>query len=174
MPPIRCVLIEPLSQKFADALTHRDFLGALMALGVRRSVLGDILLHGKSGYLFCIESISDFIVREFKQVKHTQVRCALTDSLPDIAVREPEARSVNVASERLDAMLAAVYRLSRSESQALIEQGKVYVNGRLTESVSYEPGPTDIVSARGFGRFVYDGVAKETRKGRLFVDVRVY
>jgi RNA-binding protein YlmH len=173
-PPIHCILIKPLSQKFADALTHRDFLGALMALGVRRSVLGDIVVQENSGYLFCLESISDFIVREFRQVKHTSVKCEIVESLPDLAVREPEARSVNIASERLDTMLAAVYKLSRSESQELIAQGKVYVGGRLTENASYEPSPGDIISVRGFGRFVYEGIAKETRKGRLFVDVRVY
>jgi len=173
-PPIACVSIAPLSRKFADALTHRDFLGALMALGVRRGVLGDILLHENCGYLFCLESVADFIVSEFNQVKHTAVKCEIIASLPDIAVKEPEARSVNVASERLDAIVAAVYKLSRSESQALIEQGKVFVNSRLTENTSLEPPPGAIVSVRGFGRFIYGGAAKETKKGRLFVDVRVY
>ena len=173
-PPVRCVAIAPLSQKFADVLSHRDFLGALMSLGVRRSVLGDILLNENIGYLFCLDTIADFIVREFGQVKHTSVRCETIDSLPDFAVRAPESRSVNVASERLDAMLAAVYKLSRGESQELIAQGKVYLNGRLTENASREPAPGDIVSVRGFGRFIFEGVAKETKKGRLFVDVRVY
>ncbi|SHI16618.1 RNA-binding protein YlmH, contains S4-like domain [Sporobacter termitidis DSM 10068] len=173
-PPLSYIAVTPLSQKFADALTHRDFLGALMALGVRRSVLGDILLQDNSACLVCLESISGFIVGEFSQVKRTSVRCQVLDALPDIAVREPEARSVNVASQRLDALVAAVYKLSRSESQALIVQGKVHVNSRLTENASHEPGPGDIVSVRGLGRFVYDGAGRETKKGRLFVDVRVY
>ena len=173
-PPIRCVRIAPLSQKFADVLTHRDFLGALMALGIRRGVLGDIVLHENRGYLLCLESISDFILREFTQVKHTTVSCDLIGTLPDVAVREPEARSVNVASERLDALVAVVYKLSRGESQALIAQGKVSVNGRLTENASLVPDAGDIISVRGSGRFAYTGIAKETKKGRLFVDVKVY
>ena len=173
-PPIRCIRITPLSQKFADALTHRDFLGALMALGIRRGVLGDIILHDNCGYLFCLDSIADFILQEFIQVKHTTVKCGIIDGLPDVAVREPETRSVNVASERLDALVAAVYKLSRGESQDLIIGGKASVNGRLTENTSLEPKPGDIVSVRGFGRFAYDGIAKETKKGRLFVAVKVY
>jgi RNA-binding protein YlmH len=173
-PPIVCLRITPLSQKFADVLTHRDFLGALMALGIRRGVLGDIVLSDNCGYLLCLESISDFILQEFTQVKHTSVKCDVIDALPDVAVKEPDTRSVNVASERLDAMIAAVYKLSRGESQALVGQSKVFVNGRLTENASLEPKPGDIVSVRGFGRFAYTGVAKETKKGRLFVDVKVY
>lgn len=173
-PLIRCIRVAPLSQKFADALTHRDFLGALMALGVRRGVLGDIILHENCGYLFCLDSIADFILREFVQVKRTTVKCAVIDGLPDVAVREPETCSVNVASERLDAIVAAVCKLSRGESQALIAQGKVSINGRPTENASLEPKSGDIVSVRGFGRFAYIGIAKETRKGRLFVDVKVY
>jgi RNA-binding protein YlmH len=174
VPPLHYVEIVPLSQKFADALTHRDFLGALMALGIRRSVLGDIVLHDNCGYLVCLDSISGFITAEFHQAKHTPVRCRLLERLPDIAAPEPVARSVNVASERLDALVAAVYKLSRSDAQALFEQGKVFVSGRLTENTSLQPDPGDIVSVRGFGRFAYDGISKETKKGRLFVNVRVY
>lgn len=174
VPPIVCVQIEPVSQKFADALTHRDYLGALMALGVRRSVLGDIILHENCGYLFCLDSISGFITEQFTQVKRTTVTCAVLDTVPALVAGEPAQSSVNVASERLDAMVATVYRLSRSESQALIEQGKVFVSGRLTENTSLQPAPGDIISVRGLGRFAYDGVAKETKKGRLFINVRVY
>jgi len=173
-PPIYCISIVPLSQKFADALTHRDFLGALMALGVRRSVLGDIILHENCGYVFCLDSVSDFMIREFTQVKHTTVKCEIVESLPDIALKKPDITSVNVASERLDAVVAAVYKLSRGESQELFKQGKVYVNSRLTEDTSHILNGGSIISVRGFGRFAYEGIAKETKKRRLFVNVRIY
>lgn len=173
-PPIDCISIMPLSQKFADVLTHRDFLGALMALGVRRSVLGDIILHENSGFLFCLDTISDFIVREFTQVKHTSVKCALIGELPDIAVNKPDITSINVASERLDAVIAAVYKMSRGESQALFAQGKVFVNSRMTANTSLQPDTGAVISVRGQGRFIYEGIVKETKKGRLFVSVRIY
>lgn len=172
-PPIACILISPLSRKFADELSHRDFLGSLMALGFRRSVLGDIILRDNSAYLFCLESVSPFIVEQLDKVKSTPVSCAVTEA-PEIAHELPELSSVNVASERLDAIIAAVYKLSRSESQQLISQGKVYVNSRLTENLSFSPEEGSIVSVRGFGRFIYEGVEKETRKGRLRVAVRVF
>lgn len=173
-PPVDCVAMTPLSQKFADALTHRDFLGALMALGVRRSVLGDILLHENRGYLFCLDAVSGFIVQEFTQVRRTAVRCKIIRGLPEIAVKKPDITSVNVASERLDAVVAAVYKLSRGESRELFRQGKVYVDSRLTEDPDYKLNTDSIISVRGFGRFIYEGIVKETKKGRLFVNVRVY
>jgi RNA-binding protein YlmH len=173
-PPIVCVKITPVSKKFAEALTHRDFLGALMGLGVKRSVLGDILLQENTAYVLCLDSISGFIVSELTEVRQTTVSCDVLGSLPELAVKPPEERSLNVASERLDAMVAAVYKLSRYDAQALIERRKVFVNSRLTENTSYQPDSGDIISVRGFGRFAFDGVAKETRKGRLFISVRVY
>lgn len=173
-PPLGLISVEPLSLKFADALTHRDFLGALMSLGLRRSVLGDIILKDGGAYIVCLDSVSDFIVREFIQVKHTAVSCAHVDTLPEIITARPEISRINVASERLDAVVAAVYKLSRGDSQALFAQGKVYLNGRATENTSLRPDMGDIVSVRGSGRFIYEGIERETRKGRLFVAVRIY
>lgn len=172
--PVHCVAITPLSQKFADVLTHRDFLGALMALGVRRSVLGDIILHENCGYLYCLDSISGFILQEFTQVRHTTVKCEIVEELPEIAVKKPDITSVNVASERLDAVIAAVYKMSRGESQELFKQGRVHVNSRLTEDTSHILNADSIISVRGFGRFIYEGIVKETKKGRLFVNVRIF
>lgn len=173
-PPIACIRIAPASQKFADALTHRDFLGALMAQGVRRSVMGDIVLHDNCGYLFCLDTVSDAITRDFVQVKRTTVICSIIDGLPDIAIKKPDVKNINVASERLDAMIAAVYKLPRSDSQALLRQGKVFVNNSLAEDAGDKINAGSIISVRGYGRFIYEGAEKETKKGRLFVRVRVY
>lgn len=173
-PPISCVEIAPISKKFADSLSHRDILGALMSLGVRRSVLGDIVLKDNVGYVVCLDSIAEFIAESFVQVKHTTVISTVLETPPDVIAAEPETLSVNVASERLDALIAVVYKMSRSDAQALFRQGKVFVGGRLTENTSAEPSPGAAISVRGYGRLVYEGISKQTKKGRLFVNVRVY
>lgn len=172
-PPIVCLRIAPLQHKFADALTHRDFLGTLMALGIRREVLGDILIADNCGYLFCLESIADYLIEQVTQVKHTTVRCSLSEA-PELIRQEPELQQVNVASERLDAMIAAVWSLSRSESQALFPKGLVFADSRMVTSTSFEPAPGCMISVRGKGRFRYEGIARETRKGRLQIAVRIY
>ena len=174
MMPISCVRIAPAAQKFADALTHRDFLGALLSLGVRRGVLGDIVLSENSGHLFCLESIAGFIVEELRQVRRTTVTCTVLEETPELVSAEPEEKSVNVASGRLDGVAAAVFKLSRSDAQALFKEGKVSVNSRLVENTSFQPEHGDVVSVRGYGRFVFEGVSGSSRKGRLYVTVRVY
>ncbi len=172
-PPISCIEIAPLSAKFAGALTHRDFLGSLMALGLKRGVLGDIVLDESAAYLFCLESFSDYITDNLNKAANTAVKCSKTQ-IPDIVSRPPDISRVNVASERLDAMLASVYRLSRSESQRLIISGRVFINGKATENLSLLPDSGAIISVRGLGRFKYEGIDRTTRKGRLEIHVRVF
>ncbi len=172
-PPVQCVRIEPVQQKFADPLTHRDFLGSLMALGLRREVLGDIEIVDNVGYLFCLDSVSGFIRENLTSVRHTTVRCAPSEPPEKLSSPPPLAELV-VASERLDAAVAAVFRLSRSEAQELIEKEQVFLSGRLAKSTSAALTPGTIVSVRHYGRFLYEGIARETKKGRLRVQVRIF
>ena len=171
--PIICLRISPLSAKFAEELGHRDYLGALMSLGVRREVLGDIILSEGSAYLFCLDSISDFIIAELSQIRRTSVRCEAVEALPKTAMPTSEEKEVVVSSVRLDALVSSVWSLSRSEGQELISQGKVFINGRETASAAASPVEGDIISVRGLGRFQYCGVARETKKGRIRVTVKL-
>jgi len=171
--PIQCIKIAPASQKFADQLTHRDFLGALMGLGVRREVMGDILISDNVGYLFCLESIAPYIIDTLTEVKRTTVRCALSKP-PTALLEPPPITSVVIASERLDAIISAVYQLSRSGGKELIQQGRVFINSRLVQSAAASLSQGALISVRGKGRFVYEGIERETKKGKLRVKVRVY
>ncbi|MGM9521131.1 MAG: YlmH/Sll1252 family protein [Oscillospiraceae bacterium] len=172
-PPVECIKIAPAQQKFADKLSHRDFLGSLMALGLRREVLGDIEISDNTGYLFCLNTISDYIIDNLSEVRHTTVRCCRSEP-PEALSVPPEPTELVVASERLDALIAAVYRLSRSEAQELIAHEKVFLSGRLPSGAAAQVSPGTIVSVRGSGRFKYEGLSRETRKGRLRVTVRIY
>lgn len=77
--PIAVIKVTPLLEKFSDSLNHRDFLGALMHLGLERDTLGDIFIKEKTAYIFCLNNIADYICKELTKVKHTNVRCELTD-----------------------------------------------------------------------------------------------
>lgn len=172
-PPLVCLQIAPVALKFADQLNHRDFLGSLLALGIRRSVLGDIVLCEESAYLFCLGSVAGYIREQLTKVKHTAVQCIAT-AAPAVETVLPDAVQVIVASERLDAIVAAVYKLSRRESQELLTRGQVFVNSRSTDNYGFSPASGSIISVRGFGRFIYAGVERETKKGRLHVSVRIF
>ena len=172
--PIVCVHVKPLNAKFADALSHRDFLGALMNLGIERSTLGDILVGGAEAYLFCLDSIAEYICQNLEQIKHTHVKCEITEHFADIPREEPREETVQVASLRVDAVIAKVYGKSRNDVLELFRTGKVFVNGRLCESNARPLKTDEVVNVRGFGKFRMSGEPKETRKGKLSIAVAVY
>ena len=172
--PIRCIVIEPLLEKFGENLNHRDYLGALMNLGIERENLGDIFIKGKTGYVFCLERIADFIIENLSQVRHTHVKLRILEQEEDFIQKEMEEEIVIVASERIDGVIAKVYNLSRSQSIEHFRAKKIYINSRLCENNSYQLKTGDVVSVRGYGKFVYNGIGYQTKKGKLSVKVGIY
>lgn len=174
IPPVSCIEVKPLSQKFADKLTHRDFLGALMALGIRREVLGDIIIHENTGYIFCLDSIAQYIIDNFNQVKHTSVSSKRIDSPPIESIKLPDEIELVVASKRCDVLIAAVYNISRNESQKLFEQKLVFIDSIECRNASRELDEGNLVSVRGKGRFIFCGEKRTTKKGKLRISVRIF
>lgn len=172
--PICYLLISPVNSKFADSLTHRDFLGGLMNLGIKRELLGDIIVADNCAYLICLEQISTYIIDNLSRVKHTTVKVEMIDSLPDDIIKIPDPTEIIVASPRLDAMLCAVFKLSRNEASRLLAGKKAFVNSRLTESSSYMLKENDVVSLRGYGKFTFVSQLRKTKKNRLVVEVIKY
>ena len=172
--PIQCVKAAPLSRKFADKLTHRDVLGALMNLGIDRAQLGDIVVREEAAYLFCTETIAPFLLENLTRAKHTELTCSLSETLPEGSLFTLQPESCLVSSERADGVAAHVYRLSRNEMAERIRAGKLFVNGRRCESGSLVLKPGDVVSLRGEGRFRYGGVERETKSGKFSVTIELY
>lgn len=172
--PISCVQISPYGPKHCDGLTHRDFLGAILHLGIARSKIGDIYIKEKAAYVFCTDTIGEFLCRELISVKHTQVHCEIcTPSAIDFS---PELKDISgtVASLRLDAFLALAFQSSRSSLSAYIEGGKAYINGRLSVKPGEQLKQGDIVSVRGKGRFLVSEINHMTKKGRISVTIKKY
>ncbi len=172
--PIACIKIKPLQEKFAEALTHRDILGAVMHLGVKRSELGDIVLAIPDAYLFCREPIADYLCRELNRIRHTSVRATVTDKLPEVLTVTTEPIEVQVASERLDGVIAKVYRLSRSQCLQLFREGKIFLNGRRLMQADVQLKEADTVSVRGYGKFRFLGMRGTTRKGNHIVGIELF
>lgn len=172
--PIQCIKVEPLTPKFAENLSHRDFLGAIMNLGIERSTVGDIFLQDREAIVFCQESISSYLTENLIQVKHTHVKCAIAEAAEHLQAPITEAISVSVSSARIDAVISKVYNVARSQSLELFRAGRIFVNGRMVENNSYALKTGDAVTVRGFGRFTYIGVQGETRKGKTRIRIEVY
>lgn len=172
--PIQCIQAEPLTPKFAEHLTHRDFLGAIMNLGIERSTVGDIFVQDQKAIVFCQDSIASYLAENLLRVRHTPVKCSITDAEDHLQAPVTEEVSLSVSSARIDTVISKIYNVARSRSQELFKAGRVYVNGRLTENNSYTLKEGDAVTARGFGRFTYVGEQGETRKGKMRIGVKVY
>lgn len=172
--PISYIKIEPVAKKFADKLTHRDFLGSLMNLGIKRETLGDIIIKDNTGYLMCLDTVADFIVNDLTRIKHTSVKCAAVGELPQGIQSKPVEQQEIVASLRIDVFVAAVYNLSRNAVKELFTQRKIFVNSALCENFSFIPKEGDIISVRGKGRFKYGETLGKTKKGRLIVRLFTY
>lgn len=164
--PIALVEVRPKNAKFSDELTHRDFLGSLMNLGLTRDRLGDIYIADNVGYVFCLDANASYIVEQLERVKHTSVVCKVVSELPELPALEPSEVLVQCASLRVDLVLAKVYNLSRSAAAEQFTQGKVFVNGRMLEHGSYELEFGEIVSVRGHGRFWLSEDRGLSRKGK--------
>jgi len=172
--PISVLKIEPLQKKFAEELSHRDYLGAILNLGIERSKLGDILVQSDSAVLFAHKSLESFIVEELTRIRHTPVRVAVLKE--EQWFYQPKTKEIKgtVSSLRLDSLLTLAFGSSRSKLVAYIENGKVFVNGKLITSNGYQIKEGDIISVRGLGRFQYREVISKTKKERLYVLIDLY
>ena len=172
--PITCIKVVPLNRRFSDNLSHRDFLGAVLNLGIDRSKLGDILIDENEGYLFTHNAISPFILDQLTKVKHTMISTSRIEQ-QDFHY-EPKYTEINgtVSSVRLDSILAVAFHSSRSSLSGLIEGGKVFVNSKEILSNSYLLKENDVVSVRGLGKFLYVGTSYQTKKGRYSVKILLY
>nr|MBQ6241004.1 hypothetical protein [Lachnospiraceae bacterium] len=173
-PPLAVLSIAPAHEKFAEDLTHRDFLGALMSLGIERAQLGDIVIRDGTAYLICLEPISGYIAGSLTSVRRTAVKVRREEG--PVPALEPELQemSLNVASERLDAVVAAFCRLARGKADQLFAAEKVFVNGLPVTDRACRLKEGDRFSVRGFGKAIYDGIGSETKKGRLYVRLRKF
>lgn len=167
--------IEPKSLKFGRKLNHRDYLGALMNLGIDRKVLGDLLMDGQSCTLICLKHMTEFIMKNLLQVRHAGVTITEIDSLADYLGKRSFKRISNtVASLRIDGVMKVCVRASRQDCQKLIQSGHVFVNGVEVHKGSHQIELDDIIVVRGHGKFKMVGIGNLTKKNRTFIDIDQY
>ena len=172
--PYSCIKIEPAYPKFADKLSHRDILGAVMNLGIERVKTGDILLKDSVAYLFCADSVKDYILQELDRIKHTVVKVSETQ-LENFSI-EPDFACLSgiITSNRLDAVVACICKVSRSMASSMIANGKVFIGGREVLHNTYVCKEKDVISVRSYGKYIFDTVSGETKKGRIKINYRQY
>lgn len=172
--PIVCLKAEPKLKKFSDELTHRDFLGALMNLGIERKNIGDIIVKDNTAYIFILEKMKDYVSENLSRVKHTVITVSIADTVPTGELFKTESLSVPVSSLRLDCIIASVFSLSRNQVCLLFSEKKVFVDGRLLENISHVLNEGAVVSVRGMGKFIFTSTGGLSKKGRTYVNIEKY
>lgn len=170
--PIRCLRADFREEHH---LTHRDFLGSLMGMGIVREKVGDILVGPNSADLMVLDSVADFLLGSWESAGRAKLTVSAIEP-ENLHIPQVQCREVRdtVSSLRLDAVSSSGFRMARGRAAALIESGKVQVNWRECVKPDKLLAAGDTVSARGFGKFVLSEVGGVTKKGRTSILLKVY
>lgn len=162
--PFRCLAI---TFRLQDALSHRDFLGSLMALGLRRDAVGDICVEAGRAVVFLADHAAQLVLRELDKVGSTGVELAECpmDSLQFTRSFLPVTGTV--ASLRIDCVVAMLCNLSRTQASRLITTGLVAINGLAVPETTKTIVVGDKISIRGTGKYIFDGQDGVSRKDKL-------
>lgn len=158
-------------------LSHRDYLGSVLSLGIDRSVVGDIVLSSDEGgaFIFCDGAIADFISMELTKVGGDTVKVKRVEIGADFAPKRSLAHvSDTVASPRVDCVVAALCSLSRERASAAVRSGLVEVEYEVEEAPDRVIVPPCVMSVRGYGKFIINSLSEHTRKGRIRLDADKY
>ena len=154
---------------------HRDYLGAILGLGVGRESLGDIRIFGEVAYIFCLPTVEPLLLEDLKKVGRVSVTvsaCPLLD-VP-AAVLRVKTLSFTVKSLRLDAVTGAMFGLSRTAVAELIRLGAASLNYAVTDRTDAPVKAGDVISLRGHGKGCLKSVGGRSKKDRLFAEAEIY
>ncbi len=154
-----------------DKLTHRDFLGSLMSLGIEREIVGDILVDDGRCVVFVKSEMKDYIVSQIFKIGNVGIKITDADIEKLPQGRGQEELSYTVSSLRLDNIVAGVANLSREKTKQLILSGSVCVNFMQTQNVSLILNANDTFTIRGKGKFILKGIIGKTKKDRFKISV---
>lgn len=164
------------SYRSADKLTHRDFLGALMSLQIRRNVLGDILVDTDVGQtvVFIYDTVSDMILAEVKKIGAVGVKVSRYEGVVPARNNTFEEIRGTVSSLRTDSITALAIRQSRERAASLIKSIGIEINHKPCFSCSVQMDVDTVFSVRGYGKFRLSGIMGVSKKGRVQVCIQKF
>ncbi len=167
-------LIKVSKDRFSS-LSHRDYLGSLMGLGIKRETVGDIIVREDCTFIFALKSISRYICENLTKVGRGTVNCEICP-LTDFVYDEGETETVfaSVASLRLDSVVSSAFNLSRTNSSLAVKSGLVYINSLQILKNDYPLKEGDKIVLRGKGKVILDEIIGESKKGRIHINIKKF
>lgn len=172
--PIKVLKIE-VKTGFGKELTHRDFLGSILSLGIEKAKLGDIIITSFGAYVFCKADIAEYIqFNLIKIARFTKIEISIV-SKNDIEIEAPKFEEIKttVASLRVDVILCSIFNISRSECSKLIKAERAKLNGHVINS-SYIAKEGDTLTLRGYGKMQLDEIAGLSKKKKIYIKVKKF
>ena len=154
---------------------HRDYLGAILALGIKREWLGDIMISGNAAYVLCMETVCDTLLYELDHVGKYGVKLKKVD-LSEVPVPERKTKSVTftVQSSRFDTVVSGMFSISRTIAAKMIREGLASLNYEECLKPDKEITEGDIISLRGYGKGKLAVEGGQSRKGRTFLTAEIW
>lgn len=154
------------------SLEHKDYLGSLMALGIERDRVGDIIVSRGSAIVFLHDSIAEFVRSQIDKIGRVGVKSEVVS--PENIIIEQKYREItdSVASARLDCIVSSLTRCARGAASELINAKTVFVNGVECTDTAKRIVGGDVITVRRKGKFIIDSVSDKTKKGRTVLRAR--
>ncbi|KAB2954499.1 hypothetical protein F9B85_02120 [Heliorestis acidaminivorans] len=151
---------------------HRDYLGSLLGIGIGREKIGDLKITEKGCAVVVDATLAPYIESHWREVNKygIEVSAISVGEIPPF-LEEGKIRSITVSSLRTDAIIAAVWSLSRSKAAELVQKGLLRVNGRETSRIDFVIEDQDLLSLRGYGRARVQEITGTTKKGRISLKI---
>lgn len=171
----KCLKILHIIPSSRDKLSHRDYLGALLALGIKREKTGDILVRDEYADIFVLSEIAGYVQANLEKVGNSRVSVTINE-IEQLAAPEQKVKEINVtvASLRLDCIAGPGFGMSRSKAAEFIKAGRLSLNWEVTDNPSKMLKEGDTISIRGKGKIVLESVGNKTRKDRTGVLIKKF
>ncbi len=167
------VVVKVIYAKNFEKITHRDILGALMSLGVKRELFGDIVEKDGEFYIALDKKIYEYVKDYLTQIRHSKVKLQLCEEKIEVN-NQYIIRQFIVSSFRLDKIVASFYKISRQKAADFIRAGHVKVNHKPVEQINYLCNNRDIISFKGHGRVMFVDCQRQTRSDNSVVEGYFY
>lgn len=155
---------------------HRNYLGAVVKIGIRREKVGDIITSKDGAEIIVLKECEKIITEGLKSLTRFSKAVFETIKLNELKVEEPKTMLVKVIipSMRIDSILSEIIRTSRAKALNVIKEERVFINHELVLKGSKDVKKDDIITVRGKGRFKVNGIVNNTRKGNLVLEIEKY
>ncbi|MBQ1390013.1 MAG: hypothetical protein IIY78_10390 [Clostridia bacterium] len=168
--------ITALHVKFRESadITHRDVLGSLMGLGIKREKIGDIVIENGRATFFVKTELSGYVKSQLEKIGREGVSFCETGADLTKAAPKLSVKNSTVASVRLDAVVGECANMSRSKAQLAVKSGAVFVNSLTVDKCDTKITSGDKISIRGSGKYIVEYDGELSKKGKYKITISKY